>query len=259
MDDILSSPVGLFDYVQDRLAAARRQAASRGRRRRKGDDPHADPDADFLLVQKDRLFVRVAPMPGPRQVEVTADQAAAMAHTFGEAFRAVWAAIPAADRRCMLDYWRGPRPFPWDLNLGPPPRHIPVIQILLDPGPGPLTAAVCAELGFELTFPDALIVDEPDRLPGEIVRVLLQTHRYASGRHWELNWDMIEEPLEQWEQEQGGDASDEARDRKRDGLEEAFLRVHHAEVAELLTRWQSAVLQAPAGGRSAGGQLGNEA
>jgi hypothetical protein len=238
MDDSLLSPLSLFDYVEDRLAAARKQHGNRGRRSTTGGAPGADADEECLLVRTDRLYVRVAPMPGPRQVEVTADQAAALAQAFGDSFRAVWAAIPAADRRCMLDYWRGPRPWPWDFNLGPPPRHVPVIQILVDPGPGPLTEAVCDQLGFELTFPDALVANQSERLGGEIVRALMQTHRYASGRHWTLNWSMIEGPFEQWEKEQGGDVSDDARDRKLDELEGALLRVHHAEVAELLFRWQ---------------------
>jgi hypothetical protein len=256
MGDTLLAPVTLFEFVQDRLAGDRKERDGKGGPPGNRGAPQRAPDGEFPLVEQDRLFLRVTSKPRRLQAPVSEDEAVALARNFGDAFRAVWATIPPEDRGCLFDYWRGQRPLPWNFNEGPPPRRVPDIQVQVDADPGPLPDALCKGLGWQLIFPVALVGDEPERMRGEIIRVLMQVHRYASGRHWQLQSELVDEPLAAWEKAQGDHVSEAARERKLAALGRAFLRAHDAEVAQLLRRWQAGQSPPVTASRRAGGRPG---
>ena len=62
-------------------------------------------------------------------------------------------------------------------------------------------------------------------------------HRYVSRQHWGLVLEVIEEPFDLWERQQGADAADDLRERKLDELEAEYLRRFTARIDQITGLW----------------------
>jgi hypothetical protein len=153
---------------------------------------------------------------------------------FQRAFNEVWDRVLSRDRRLMLDYWRSSAS---SLDGRPLPVQRPLIQIVEVPSPPTPPPPACELLGYELTFPADFIVLQTADLPHEIASLLVQVFGYASGAHWRLIQELIEQPLARWAAGEGAGASERARNRKLNELEGNFLRAHQAAVAQQLGAW----------------------
>lgn len=247
-------PINVYDILLDALShtpglavGQRHGRRPKGRARR----CEAGGEGDLVLVAKDQLYFRVAPCargpgpsgssaggPGPRE--------RAVGRAFRDAFRAVWGRLPEPERQRLLDHWscqESARDYGPLFSSG----RQPVIRVV--PGGSADDELLCAKSGHELTFPDSLAADHPDRPRAVIARALALVMRLANRRHWQLVQELIQVPLEAWERSRGR-VSDAARDRKLDVLEKPYLRAYEAEVREILSRWGFA--EPPPGERQSG-------
>jgi hypothetical protein len=240
MDNLPIVPQSLFDVVRQQSELARKQCRAQELKQRRKDARHPALTGDGgyrSLVLKDRLFFRIAPVSDvfPVGAEEFALQAAKVEEAFKVAFLSVWAKIPETDRHCLVSYWREPLPpGPSDFSLGP--RTRPVIEITLD-GLSDDETTVCSKFGHTLTFSWSLVADHPERLQLVIARTLAKVHRQATGQHWRLVVDMVEDPLAAWEARQKKEVTDAARNRKLDVLEPPYLRAYEAEITQLVRSW----------------------
>src|SRR5438128_715219 len=115
----------------------------------------------------------------------------------------------------MLAYWRNGKS---DSCLRDPdpfavPTPCPLIEIV-DVGPWSPAHEVCSRSGSVLNFPASLVATHSHLLPWEIAKALVQVYRYASRKHYGLILELIDEPLERWERQQGKKITDARRDKK---------------------------------------------
>jgi hypothetical protein len=96
---------------------------------------------------------------------------------------------------------------------------------------------VCELLGHQVQFQTDYIAHQTASLPLEIGRFLLQIHRFATCRHWQLVVEKIERPFASWIAGEGAGASHRARQQKLDELERDFTQAHEAAVAQQLQAW----------------------
>jgi hypothetical protein len=236
----------LLDFLADRPAPhgeghARQARAGAGRVPAES----GGPGAPFVApVERDRLFFRVVsaslrPGSPDAQGDGPGEWVEKVRRTFIHASTEVWGRLPGADRQVLLDYWQG-RPYRSASDglrfTPPPPGHRPLIQVT-DRAPLSPSSPAWSNLGHELNFPAALVLEQPNGLAPVIARALAQVYRFASRRHWRLVLEAVEEPLALWEKQQGNEAGDAARDQKLDALEGEYLRRYEAELRELLGRW----------------------
>jgi len=158
-----------------------------------------------------------------------------MASTFRTAFTGVWTRIPEADRRQMLAYWRR-GPIPGGRDDEPRHRRWPLIQVVDDGrySPPPLYPD---RAGHVITIPAWFVATQPHCLPGTIARLLAQVCREASGEHWKNVWEMIEEPLAIWQDEQGARATEEQVEQKALALEAEYGKVYESRIAQIVLSW----------------------
>ena len=95
-----------------------------------------------------------------------------------------------------------------------------------------MSAAGCA-----LTFPDVLLVGEPEHLKFAIARALAQVHRYAAREHYPLKQRLLDDPYEAWEGGRGRRAGQGKQDAKWEELQQEYQRVYDCAVAAVLARW----------------------
>jgi len=162
---------------------------------------------------------------------VAAAAPASLPATFRLAFQAAWDRIPRSAALLLVRFWNKPDPILPDDYIVPTCK--PLIQIV-DRLPSDQS---CTKFGHELTFPVTLMTQPPDCIAFEIARALAQVFHMANRRHWRLIQERIEQPLEAWEASQPKKITHAARDRKLDVLEAEYLRVYHAEMADLLRGW----------------------
>jgi hypothetical protein len=149
----------------------------------------------------------------------------------------VWSQVPEADRRRILLFWLTPHCRKRLAETYPQRPRSPCPRIVLTeqatpPEPGVVSAAGCA-----LTFPDVLLVGEPEHLQYAIARALAQVHRYAAGEHYSLEEQMIDDPYEAWERRPGRRTGQRKRDAKLEELQREYQRAYDSAVAAVLTRW----------------------
>lgn len=165
--------------------------ASNSRKKGSTSPPLGEQVRDLPLVAKDGLFFRF--IPGVRDALPHQDfDPVVIAQTFRGAFTGVWEQIPPADRQRMLTYWHATHTHD--------KKHSPLIQVACPPS---APEVVLAAWGTELTFPTSLVAGQPHLLQFEIARTLAQSYRLATSEHWSLILEVIEEPLERWESQQG--------------------------------------------------------
>jgi hypothetical protein len=243
----LSGPLTHLDLLAAQPAPDKKQRANRSR---KGSDrvlPKNDSDAEgsfASLVSRDGLYFRVLSDPArhkmsPSQAGGPGSRNEGIWQAFRRPFNEVWDRVPRPDRQVFVDYWQRPpyRSASDGLSFTPPPSgHRPLIQVT-DRAPLSPLLPVWSQLGHEMNFPVALVVEQPHRLPLVIARTLAQVFMLATRRHWRLVVSKIEEPLARWERSQGARVTEAARDERLDVLEAEYLRAHEAEVAQVLRRW----------------------
>jgi hypothetical protein len=219
----MEGPINLTALVQGAIAQA--QAAQARALERQAHAPAQELPAVSPLVETDRLYFVVVPT----------DHVGAKAQTaLREAFKATWSAIPQADRRRLLDYWRKP-PNPhfcreYSLLLA----YKPVIWL----GELPYTAVPNFQhYGRVLVIPAWIAAEEPERLPAELARLLASVHLIADGTQWKLESEMVEEPFEAWERAHGDRATEAQWDAQNDRLFAAYSHKMETEVARVLHGW----------------------
>jgi hypothetical protein len=153
--------------------------------------------------------------------------------TFRTAFRSVWEPLPRADRYQVLRYWQRGLVARLTVLRQSKGQPSPIIRVSADRLPDVEFAA----LGMEITFPAWLVAEEPQRLHGEIARILAQVYRLATEEHWGLVVEMIQEPMRHWERQEGISATDEQRKSKMDILEQESLGAFRASFEYLLRTW----------------------
>jgi len=197
------------------------------------------PANEFPLVLDDNLFVRVVPAapasgPGKADGQNSCDPAE-VARMFRTTFSSVWGQIPEADRQPLLDHWRrGPDRGLYDerAEWG---HHWPLIQIV---GAGPQPPhAIYEKMGNVLNFPAALITAHPHLLGYEIGRILAQVYRLATCEHWRLIQEVLEQPLERWERQEGARATEARLNKKVKSLETAYLQQYEARITQIVRSW----------------------
>ena len=222
------APVTLLDYLTD----AFHQAKSRGLGRR-NTVPYA---INRPLIEEDGVFFRVvSSRQGPTQpAEQTAGEHQTMVDTFRAEFTAVWAQLPAADRKGMIARWRrgpgrGIEGDPYCSN-----RQWPLILIVCDKTSSPQHAV--EEQGNLLSFP-ASLVQTTHLLRSEITRALAEVHHWASGNHWAQVLRLWEEPLDKWDQDHKGMITDAQQEEKERTLESELVRQQSASIDEIVANW----------------------
>jgi hypothetical protein len=234
MDEVpLSLPLTWFEFLQQTADAIKQQ-------RRQGRAVGLGPPFQ-RLVRDDELYFRVLARPAeawmtPEQTKARTAQARAAADVFRGAFADVWGHVVPPDRQALHDFWRtAPRWASYAQSHLASAYPRPLIQIVgPDPaGPVPRIFAVW----HELTFPFDLVVQRADRLPAEIAHKLAETHRFATGRFWEVGNRMVDDPMERWERRQGKQLTEAAAAAKWRQLVKAYLPVHKADIAQILERW----------------------
>jgi hypothetical protein len=156
---------------------------------------------------------------------------------FARAFAAVWYQIPEIDRRHILGYWHAPiSRKTLDEAYRERPRS-PCPRIVLTAQSEPLESRVVSADGCALTFPDALLVGESERLHFAIARALAQVYRYAAREHYPLKQQLLDDPYEAWECGRGRRASQGKQDAKWEELQREYQQAYDNAVTVVLTRW----------------------
>jgi hypothetical protein len=156
---------------------------------------------------------------------------------FARDFAAVWFRAPEADRRRLLLFWLKPHCLKRLAKMYPQRPRCPCPRIVLTeqvapPEPGVVSAGGCA-----LIFPDVLLAGEPERLQFAIARALAQVSRYATGEHYSLEEQMIDDPYEAWERRPGRRSGQRKRDAKLEELQREYQQAYDSAVVAVLTRW----------------------
>lgn len=157
--------------------------------------------------------------------------------TFRLAFVATWQRIPKDDRKLLLTYWRAEPPFRLEGRRGGPSCPRPFIRIDVEGAARHAPRGSVESFGRVLSFPLSLVEGDPACLRAEIARTLAASYRQANGEFWALYMNMVEEPLERWEQRQQTPVTDAAMDRKAKPLERAHLARLTAAIAGIVERW----------------------
>jgi hypothetical protein len=177
----------------------------------------------FVLVKKDGLsfFMDV------KNLEET--ECDAYAEVFRSTFNRVWDQIPLTDRGCLLQYWRSE-----SVAWFPDPPFKPLIQ-LLEIGPWSPSHIAIGVLGFEMTFPTALVAYHKECLPRVVTSTLVHAFRYANGDFWRLHHELIDARFASWDRKR--ERTEKARDKKYAALGKRYLLHHEAQVAAVLRTW----------------------
>jgi hypothetical protein len=218
----MDGPIDLKALIIRAIAQA--EAAQARAMERQAHAPAQDLPAVSPLVEADRLFL----------LSETAVLVGSKAESaLREAFPPTWAAVPLADRRTLLDFWRRPHRF----ACGAYPllrAYQPVIWLreLAYADPPTLEHA-----GRVLVIPAWIAGEEPERLPAELARLLANVYLIANGTQWGLESNMLEEPFEAWERAHGDRATEAEWDAQNDRLFAAYSRKMETEVTRVLHGW----------------------
>jgi hypothetical protein len=203
------------------LVEAAREGVMRVRARQKWERESAVP-----LVPADHLYFRVEPVdPG-----ATSSQTAEVKETFRRVFSGVWGRIPRTDRDALLRYLRTGAGAPLPLHINPTIR-------VVEGTPWAPAPPRCANLGRELSFDLAEVLEMPDDLPAVIATALAQVTLLADRRHWELIDEFIEAPMRRWERRHGKEVGDPEHEAKLDELEQAHHRAYEKELGGIVRGW----------------------
>lgn len=219
----------------------------KGARRTKRSSPKED--TYLPLVVKDHLYFHVLVQLAGRDVlvPVLADrlpkESASIADSFCQTFGDVWSGLPEPDRQRLLGYWRKRPPVP-SYDLAALQQRWPAIR-LIDAGSCSSAQLRIKTAGYELNFPATLVAEQPASLSFTIVRVVAVVYRYATGEHWGLVIEMVEQPMDRWERRRKGNFTDEEAELKHATLERQFIRRHEEAIAEVLSRWGYATQESP--------------
>jgi hypothetical protein len=226
VESLFSSP--FIDFLRRRAELLRKRQGRTARPRAGGGPPGTTlAEGRRHAALADGLVFRVVARPDRPRRDVRLVE-----ELFRTAFARAWDGIPEQERRTLLRYWHDQPDTGRPVGAGPRPE----IRVLARASCAPPPPA-CDRLGHRLTFA-VVPSDEPaGRLPQVIARTLALALRYATGRHWGLILERIEDPMERWERRAGKHADDAARAAKLDRLEADYLAAYEAEIAGILRGW----------------------